>query len=279
MYHDPFNILHVSKVVYRINLGELAELINKHDSLNSKPGEMDKYFMALACGHELSSMNIPISTLAVVYGIDPALLAIQKARYVDGTLVKFSPQLCQQFIIDQLYRLYHQIFSSGFPAKKTALMDLINYLEGDHALYFAMIRAVADAHDQKLEGDDFYKYVIAALLEQFRISRKQTIEMLRNDPVHRYMDWEQFVDNRISVLAYWYQELNRLNDPEAELPDFGKLLDIECQIFSNSIDQRIDDDEPADSSAILILQDALETAHEQFVNQAQGIFFWSYRSE
>jgi hypothetical protein len=285
MYHNPFDILDPMKEVYRINLAELGELINQDHATRwgaADPQDFNpsNHFTAIACGHDLATMDIPISTIALVYGIDTGMLAIKKAKRVDGTPVKFSPKLCQKFIVDQLSLWQHQVFSGAAPNKPTELMQLLNIKENECELYFAMIRATTTAHDKKLDGDDFYQYVINNLLAQFKIAHDLAVteanaehptDMENRDyHINRHADWQT------SQLAFWFHELERLQSPDAELPDFQELLGALVEVFNYPIDCLLEEDGTYASPNVQTLVHFQKAMTKQFIDQMQGIFFWTH---
>lgn len=288
MYHNPFDILDPRKEVYRINLAELAELIQqdhaeKYSNCGTECPNTTEYFIALADGHDLATMNIPIGTIAHVYGIDVGMLAIKKAKYVDGTQVVYSAKLCQKFIIDQLSLWYHQIFSGETPKNPTKLMELVGVSDSEQELHYAMIRATVEAQERKLQDDAFYQHVIATLLTQFAANRDKVIDDIRQDPPLATMlesfDLNHLVSKRTSFLAYWYRELERLNAPDAGLPDFQELLLVGLDVFDQPINYLLDDDATYRSPEVGLLSLSLECMRKQFIDQMQGIFFWTYKKE
>lgn len=283
MYHNPLDILDPNKIVYRVNLAELGELI-KQDHI-TRWGEADQhfdpseYFAAIACDNDIATIDIPISTIAHVYGIDIGMLAIKKAKQVDGTPVKFSPKLCQKFILDQLSIWQNQVFYGAAPNNQTELMKIIHFSENERELYFTMVRATSVAHDNKLPTEDFYQYVIDRLLHQFRRchnlalaeANQEYAEDCQNRDYHinRHADWDT------SRMAFWFHELERLQSPDAELPDFKNLLDAEMEMFNYHIDCLLEEDETFASPNVQTLININDIMRRQFIDQLQGIFFWT----
>lgn len=283
MYHNPFDILDPGKIVYRINLAELSELIYQDNLKKFDVTELefdkDRHFMAIACGHDLATIDIPISTIALIYGIDTAILAIKKAKRINGTSVTFSPKCCQHFIIDQLSLWQHQVFSGSGPQQPTELMQLIHPSKNEHELYFTMLRATTEAQEKKLTNTEFYQHVTDRLLEQFNCIRNAVIADISKD-YEDYADKEYRINRKAdwctSHLAYWFHELERLQSPDAELPDFQEMLQVETEVFNYSIDCLLEAGETYASLKIQVLQHAQDVIHRQFIDQMQGIFFWTY---
>lgn len=219
MYSIVNDLNDTNKEIYFINLGELATLMK--DVVDP-----EKFLSAVSGGHTLESVTLPILTIEAVYGSAFTLMAINKAKQIDGTPVVFSARQCQQFLMSCIYEWQLNVFRIPPSFGGNNLAARLGLSEDDYNLSIFLDETYQAIHRKRLGRDDAFDWIIGCALNKYHaLIQNYTFKMDPGTKIALKDHLLSYVESQVTKIHYLFNELSRFGEPDPEPLDFNALLE------------------------------------------------------